>query len=183
MIEHARKVLSTIGLQQWLWFGICAILLMLADYLYNFPVHSVLWRKKIKIGIWRKAFVAYSGLILLVTLLSRKSVPEREPAFIPFWSWAEVLQQKDIGMLYDILLNILLFVPFGCLLKMAFGKIGLWTGWLVGFLLSMAIEVCQLAFHLGMFEWDDMLHNSLGCLIGCAAAAGIQRVLSRHRKG
>lgn len=29
------------------------------------------------------------------------------------------------------------------------------------------IEVCQLIFMRGLFEWDDILHNGLGCMVGC----------------
>ena len=97
----------------------------------------------------------------------------------PLWSWVEVYQKKSVGLLYDILLNILLFVPFGGLLKMTFRKIRLSVGWLLGLLLSMALEVCQLVFHLGLFEWDDMLHNSLGCLIGCVVVSAVQAVRVR----
>ena len=183
MLGHMQAVLSLITPVHWLWFGVVAVLVVVSDYLYNLLICSVFGGKKIRLSIFGKALIVYTGFILLATLFCRESRLQAVAAPFPLWSWVEVFQKKDVGMLYDILLNILLFVPFGCLLKMAFGKIGLWTGWLVGFLLSMAIEVCQLAFHLGMFEWDDMLHNSLGCLIGCATAAGIERVLSMHRKG
>ena len=47
-----------------------------------------------------------------------------------------------------------------------FNKISLKTVFLSGFILSAFIEVYQLIFNLALFEWDDMLHNSLGCLIG-----------------
>lgn len=35
-----------------------------------------------------------------------------------------------------------------------------------GLLLSATIEVTQLIFRLGLFEWDDMIHNTLGCVLG-----------------
>ena len=33
--------------------------------------------------------------------------------------------------------------------------------------ISATIEVSQLVFMRGLFEWDDMIHNGLGCVIGC----------------
>lgn len=30
----------------------------------------------------------------------------------------------------------------------------------------MSIEVIQLVFRLGLFEWNDMIHNTLGCVLG-----------------
>lgn len=32
------------------------------------------------------------------------------------------------------------------------------------------IEFSQLIFMRGLFEWDDMIHNGLGCMIGCLFA-------------
>ena len=42
------------------------------------------------------------------------------------------------------------------------------TAFAVGFGISAVIEVSQLLFRRGLFEWDDMIHNALGCMIGCA---------------
>ena len=40
----------------------------------------------------------------------------------------------------------------------------------VGILISAIIEFSQLIFMRGLFEWDDMIHNGLGCMIGCLFA-------------
>ena len=90
-----------------------------------------------------------------------------------------------VDMVSDIknaLLNVLLFIPFGVLFKMTFRKNGLLVGWLIGFLLSMVIESSQLVFHLGLFEWDDMLHNSLGCLIGLLVVEAIKAIFCKPIK-
>ena len=36
-----------------------------------------------------------------------------------------------------------------------------------GVLISATIETSQLITMRGLFEWDDMIHNGLGCVIGC----------------
>ena len=33
--------------------------------------------------------------------------------------------------------------------------------------MSATIELSQLIFMRGLFEWDDMIHNGLGCMAGC----------------
>ena len=38
---------------------------------------------------------------------------------------------------------------------------------LAGFLVSVVIELSQLIFKRGLFEGDDMIHNALGCMLGC----------------
>ena len=40
-------------------------------------------------------------------------------------------------------------------------------GMLVGIAVSFAIEISQLLLCRGLFEFDDIIHNSLGCMLGC----------------
>ena len=35
-----------------------------------------------------------------------------------------------------------------------------------GVLISATIEMSQLITMRGLFEWDDMIHNGLGCMVG-----------------
>lgn len=174
-----QAVFSAIELRQWLWFGLIVMILLVSDHLYNLVICPIVQGRAIHIGMYGKLLMIYTVAILLVTLFTRESTLQSAAAPVPFWSWIEVICGHNTAILYQILLNILLFVPFGGLLKMTFRKIRLSVSWLVGFLFSMAIELCQLVFHLGLFEWDDMLHNSLGCLIGCAAVWAVQAIRTR----
>ena len=76
--------------------------------------------------------------------------------------------------------NILIFMPFGFFLYLSKAS-PLSRITLRGFLLSLSVEVCQYVFYLGLFEWDDMLHNSLGCLMGAACGKFIKTVWKLHR--
>ncbi len=60
--------------------------------------------------------------------------------------------------------NILMFVPIGLLLTPTLG----WRAVLYGFLLSLTIELLQLLLNSGFSEFDDVFHNTLGVMIGCA---------------
>ena len=40
------------------------------------------------------------------------------------------------------------------------------TAFFIGILISAVIEVSQLVFMRGLFEWDDMIHNGVGCMFG-----------------
>ena len=179
MIGYIQAVLSAIEPNRWLLLGVGASVVIVSDYLYNLLIYPAFGGKKIRFGLWSKVLLIYTGFILLATLFCRESRMQVTAAPFPLWSWAEVICNHDDEIFYQILLNILLFVPFGCLLKTTFRRIRLSVSWLAGFLFSMAIELCQLVFHLGLFEWDDTLHNSLGCLIGCVVVSAVQAVRVR----
>lgn len=92
-------------------------------------------------------------------------------------------------MLKEIILNILLYIPLGYLVPFTWPGLagrrqrplapggllrrGLrllagipWKVLLIGMLASVLTELTQLVFHLGLFEFDDIMNNTLGCLIG-----------------
>ena len=61
----------------------------------------------------------------------------------------------------------LLLFPAGILLPGLTGrKLKWWMGLLVGIAVSSAIEISQLLLCRGLFEFDDIIHNSLGCMLG-----------------
>lgn len=71
-------------------------------------------------------------------------------------------------------LNMLLFIPFGCLLPYNLllwsskerKKIRLNTVVLVGLVASLIIESCQAVFKVGVFELDDLVKNTMGTGLG-----------------
>ena len=79
--------------------------------------------------------------------------------------------------LIGILQNIILFIPFGFLLCGATDQARTSRILLLGFLLSLSIELCQLFFRLGWFEVDDILHNVLGTYLGiCLYRRAVKRI-------
>lgn len=65
--------------------------------------------------------------------------------------------------------NFAFFVPFGVLVYMLNGRIGLTTLFGAGF--SLLIEVSQYLFQLGFSDIDDFLFNTLGAATGACVAA------------
>lgn len=118
---------------------------------------------------------AASGLLLLVFLgiVFGSTVFTRTPNGIHdyelevFWSWKSVFAGNR-EILKENLLNMILLIPMGFLLPGIFHKSLSWKmGLLAGVIVSGVIETCQLIFCRGLFEWDDMIHNGIGCMIGC----------------
>ena len=122
--------------------------------------------------------VAFLAVVFESTVFGRNPLPERQYELHLFWSWNEVFFKGSSKMLVENLLNCLLLVPFGALLPVIFHKrIGWKRSFFYGFLISLSIELCQLVFRRGLFEWDDMIHNAFGCMLGCKTMEFIYRKL------
>ena len=102
----------------------------------------------------QKVLIAlYVFFILWMTLFTRDTRAARIFRGL-FW-------EARMGYWWDIVLNILLFIPLGFLL----GDKG-WKAILYGFLLSAFIEFLQYIAVLGYCEADDVLNNTIGAVIG-----------------
>ena len=141
-------------------------------------------------------FILYILANLSETLLFRENSSHAKFNLSLFWSYRRSLalfSESGEGMhlsvtnwslLKQIILNILLYIPFGYLLPFAWPKLAQyrsrksrprsigrfrpfpWIVVLIGMTLSIATEFAQLLFKSGFFELDDILNNTLGCLIG-----------------
>ena len=79
----------------------------------------------------------------------------------------------------EVFLNILLYIPMGYLLPFIIKpmRYSVIACTLVGFLCSCATEIAQLKYGLGCFQVDDIVNNTLGCLIGAIAGCMLSRLL------
>lgn len=128
-------------------------------------------------------------LILLLWIVLESTVFTRKPAMrryklALFWSWYEVIVNHNKNLFIENALNCILLLPMGFLLPFVFQRKIRWsTALLAGFFVSAFIEVSQLLLRRGLFEWDDMIHNSLGCMAGCIAANLALKWLRKFSKG
>ena len=113
----------------------------------------------------RLLLVEYTCLMVSSTVLFRTYNERREHKFQPFWSYLAILEGKE-NFIPEIILNILVFVPIGLLLGCGFRRISWWQVLATGLLMSTTIEVLQFVFNKGYAEVDDLIHNTLGCMIG-----------------
>lgn len=126
-------------------------------------------RKTIKAtkALWAVIFVCYLAVVIGATMLSRGSWYENSSLAPLFYSYKEAWVKFEPKLWRNIILNILMFVPFGFLLPLGIRKMGVfWKTWLAGFLFAGCIEVLQLVLKRGVFEWDDIINNTLGVMIG-----------------
>ncbi len=84
-----------------------------------------------------------------------------------FYSYREAWKNFSAREWRNIILNILMFVPFGFLFPFLSKKFEVfWKTYLAGFLFAFFIEMTQLLLNLGICELDDLMDNTVGALIG-----------------
>ena len=108
-------------------------------------------------------FLAISFLfIIFITILSRETTLTRTVHFNFLWSYLSSGHGKQI------ILNMLLFVPFGYFLASAFSKLSHPRIWpiITALLVSAAVEAIQFFTYRGMLDCDDLVSNVLGAGIG-----------------
>ena len=98
-----------------------------------------------------------------------------------FWSWKEILNSMNTTypkyeLFLENILNVIMLLPLGIFLSLVYGKKIDWKiGLLIGISISFSIELLQLVLCRGLFEFDDIIHNSLGFLIGILISNRILR--------
>lgn len=134
--------------------------------------------KKIRVSqaIASLLFLTFLAIVFASTVFTRQP-GERMYQLEVFWSWKEIFKIGECGrlgsagteggLLQENLLNMILLLPAGMLLPFVFDrKIRWWQGLLVGVLISSGIESLQLILCRGLFEFDDIIHNAFGCMVG-----------------
>lgn len=112
-------------------------------------------------------FVAYIFMVLWITLLGRKANGSVNMLLSPFWEYKKFFQHMSFHTAHDIVLNMLMFMPFGFLLPLSFPKMSHLKYIIIFAVLFFAlIETGQLLFSRGWCEFDDIFNNTVGAIIG-----------------
>lgn len=123
----------------------------------------------------RLLLIEYVLLIYCSTVFFRWSKGAVEYSFIPFWSYRDYFNGVNDKLLVENIMNVVVFVPVGLLIGASYRAMTWKKVIKIGICLSVGIEVLQFVFRKGFSEVDDVMHNSIGCLIGY----GIYRLLTR----
>ena len=155
------------------------------------------WQKRYKYSI----FVLYTGSVLWLTLGNRVGREITKIRFQPFYVFRQMLNCwfgfKKISVstcravfgnsthlfdswhaspVEDLLLNIILFVPFGFLLPYLWPRFNFYRTLLIGFVVSCSIELTQYLAQWGCVDIDDVFNDTLGVCLGYACWAIYKRV-------
>lgn len=87
------------------------------------------------------------------------------------------------GSVVEFVLNVALFVPIGATLRLLVRPVPWWAWPVVGFVLSSAIELSQLAFlDARSATWRDVWANTIGLALGAAGAAAAVLLWRQRRR-
>lgn len=122
--------------------------------------------KASKILLW-SIFLIYTVIVLGATFIHRTPVMYENINLHIFSSYIKVWNRFSLLELRNIIFNILMFLPFGFVLPLLFKKCEkFYITYFLGLCMTISIEVLQLISKRGIFEIDDIINNTLGCMIG-----------------
>lgn len=104
--------------------------------------------------------IEYIFLIFCSTVFFRTTSELRKYDIHPFWSYSRP------DLLVENIMNVVVFIPVGLLLGIAFKQMTWWKALMIGCVISVTIEALQFFLMRGFSEVDDVMHNTLGCLLG-----------------
>ena len=107
-------------------------------------------------------FCIYFAILLTITFFSRESGGDKRIYLEIGSSWG--INARNNAYVVE---NVLLFIPYGFLLPMAWKRgRGWWKAVLFGFMTSLTIEALQLISGRGVFQTDDIITNTMGAFVG-----------------
>ena len=120
--------------------------------------------------------IEYIFLLFCSTVIFRPTGETRQYDFHPFWSYS----RPDLFV--ENLMNVVVFIPVGLLLGIAFKQMTWWKVLLIGCGISVAIESLQFFLKRGFSEVDDVMHNTVGCMMGCVLVMGSRLMVKGYNK-
>ena len=147
--------------------GIAVFLLLASAYLiYKKVFHGKKTITKMQ-AICTVLLCCWLILVLGITSLSRGANYTGEINIDLFSGYISAWNNWSIGELQLIIFNMLMFAPLGFLLPLLWKKAEkMWVTLAVSLGLTTLIEVTQLLTGTGIFEFDDLFHNTVGGLFG-----------------
>lgn len=118
---------------------------------------------------WGQCFAAalaaaYLFLVLSITIFTRGPTNLEINYLPPFWAYEKIFSRSKIArdLTIQIIVNILMLAPLGFLFPFITEKHPV----CLAASCSIAIELIQLVTKRGYFELDDIIHNTIGILLG-----------------
>ena len=169
--EYLRDVISFITPQSTICWLIIAFLVGVFSY-YFFHIGKIKLAQCVSLPV----MAIYLSFVITITIISREPSIEAQSNVLLLWSYKAILNGQ-INLIAQVFWNIVMFIPIGTILMMILTCRQKWLiSLVIGLLLSTSIEIIQLISHRGLFEFDDILHNTFGTFIGVVAFALVRKI-------
>jgi len=155
-------------------YGLWALIAVIALALV-YVVGYIVYRKvfhgtkslSVKQGIVLILLAAWFVIVLGLTTFSRGANYTGSVNFSLFSGYISAWNQWSYSELQLIIFNMLMFAPLGFLLPFSCGKGRKFSfACMISFGVTFFIEILQLVTGRGIFEFDDLLHNFIGSILG-----------------
>lgn len=149
-------------------FFLRILFLLLIFVAVGFIVYKQYKNKKIdkRTAVVTLSLVLYILIVLFFTVLGRRTKEGYNYNFDVIEIYKAVYLYPRAEYIFEIVLNILMFIPIGVLSYFAFKKHKVICAVLVGLCVSVTIEFSQLLLSNGFCAITDIIHNTLGTLLG-----------------
>lgn len=144
---------------QWLYDILLLVLCVMAIWIFS-------RRKLIRVKLRRLlgvVYIEYHVLLICATVIFRDSTCALGVEFVPFWNYNEYF---TMDVLYESLLNIVMFIPVGFCTSVFLKRPLLVKIFLLSMALSCSIEVTQYLLMCGFCETNDIMNNTVGGVLG-----------------
>lgn len=131
-----------------------------------FSILMAVFRKKIEKPHMLVMLFFYACFLLEFTVFDRPILDSREVKWLLFWSYKEAFANNSFYYIYGNILNVCLFIPFGILISAIKKMPNVINVGGISVVSSAVIEVLQFCTWKGLFEFDDIVHNTIGAVGG-----------------
>ena len=129
---------------------------------------------------WSIALCVYLFVIYTVTVFSRGIPNEIERVRLTlFWSYGWGLRTFGFNMIRQIVGNIAMLMPVGFFYFFICSRKRWYISIIIGFCISLSVETLQLLLNKGLFETDDLIHNTLGCFLGYSITFVVMNIIAK----
>lgn len=155
-------------------------------FLFIFMILAVIYEKSGFMKFcWKFFLIGYLVTLVIVTLASRNRLAQ--PMLVRKISFHYVfISRPDTGFMWEDFANVLMFVPYGVLLRNFIGKVHRWYGAvlavIVAAITSASIEAIQYVLRCGCTDINDLLNNICGAVAGYIVFAVVDRGINACRR-
>ncbi|MER2007211.1 MAG: VanZ family protein [Psychrobacillus sp.] len=126
--------------------------------------------------------ICWGTVVLGITTLSRPAMFTGQINPSLFSSYVNAWNKWSMPELQLILFNMLMFVPMGVLLPLIHPKMKrFWRVFIISIVFTLCVEIFQYISGKGIFEFDDLLHNTIGSLAGYFLVMAIMTSIEQRK--